>query len=151
MPVCVRVLEPTCTVTVTLHGRLFHVLQQLHEALPGPPRPARAAAQVTQLGHVKDLATAFAKILGNAKAARQVYNISGERFVTFDGIARACAEAAGAPEPEIIHFNAKEFDFDGKKPFPLRDQHFFTSIDKARPASMLHYASLLGARKGQRP
>ena len=88
--------------------------------------------QVTQLGHVKDLATAFSKILGNPKAARQIYNISGERFVTFDGIARACAIAAGAPEPEIIHFNAKEYDFDGKKPFPLRDQHFFTSIDKAR-------------------
>ncbi len=86
---------------------------------------------MTQLGHVKDLATAFAKILGNPKAARQIYNVSGERFVTFDGIAKACAIAAGAPEPEIVHFNAKEYDFDGKKPFPLRDQHFFTSIDKA--------------------
>ncbi len=31
-----------------------------------------------QLGHVKDLATAFVKILGNKKAARQIYNISGE-------------------------------------------------------------------------
>ena len=91
-----------------------------------------ACMQVTQLGHVKDLATAFSKILGNPKAARQIYNISGERFVTFDGIARACAIAAGAPEPEIVHFNAKEYDFDGKKPFPLRDQHFFTSTDKAR-------------------
>jgi nucleoside-diphosphate-sugar epimerase len=35
--------------------------------------------QVTQLGHVKDLATAFVKILGNPKAARQVYNVAGER------------------------------------------------------------------------
>lgn len=35
--------------------------------------------QVTQLGHVKDLATAFRKVLGNPKAARQAYNISGER------------------------------------------------------------------------
>jgi nucleoside-diphosphate-sugar epimerase len=86
--------------------------------------------QVTQLGHVKDLATAFLKVLGNPKASRQVYNISGERFVTFDGIAKACAEAAGAPEPEIIHYNPKDFDFGGKKAFPLRDQHFFTSIAK---------------------
>lgn len=38
-----------------------------------------SALQVTQLGHVKDLATAFVKILGNPRAARQVYNISGER------------------------------------------------------------------------
>ena len=33
--------------------------------------------QVTQLGHVKDLARAFVKVLGNDKASRQVYNISG--------------------------------------------------------------------------
>lgn len=45
----------------------------------------------------------------------QVFNISGERYVTFDGLARACAKAAGAPEPEIIHFNAKDFDFGKKK------------------------------------
>ena len=33
------------------------------------------------------------------------------RFVTFDGIAKACAEAAGAPEPELIHYNPKDYDF----------------------------------------
>lgn len=88
--------------------------------------------QVTQLGHVKDLATAFSKVLGNAAAARQVYNISGERFVTFDGLAKACAEAAGASEPELIHFNPKSVDLGKAKAFPLRDQHFFTSIEKAK-------------------
>ena len=57
---------------------------------------------------------------------------AGDRYVTFDGIARACAKAAGAPVPELIHYNAKDFDFGKDKPFPLRDQHFFTSIDKVR-------------------
>lgn len=38
-----------------------------------------AALQVTQLGHVKDLATAFVKVLNNPKASREVFNISGER------------------------------------------------------------------------
>lgn len=33
--------------------------------------------QVTQLGHVKDLATAFALCLGNRNASKQIYNISG--------------------------------------------------------------------------
>lgn len=56
---------------------------------------------------------------------------AGERFVTFDGIAKACAEAMGKPEPELIHFNPKDFDFGKKKSFPMRDQHFFASIDKA--------------------
>lgn len=35
--------------------------------------------QVTQLGHVKDLSTAFVKCLDNDKAAQQIYNISGDK------------------------------------------------------------------------
>ena len=99
--------------------------------------------QVTQLGHVKDLATAFVKVLDNPKASKQVYNISGERFVTFDGIAKACAAAAGAPEPELVHYNPKDFDFGGKKSFPLRDQHFFTSISKVILMSLCPPSQLL--------
>ncbi|BDA44971.1 probable UDP-glucuronic acid decarboxylase 1 [Coccomyxa sp. Obi] len=104
-----------------------------HRIKEGRPIPIpNSGQQVTQLGHVKDLATAFVKVLGNDKASRQIYNISGERFVTFDGIAKACALAAGAPEPELVHYNPKDFDFGGAKAFPLRDQHFFTSIAKAQ-------------------
>ncbi|KAL4551793.1 hypothetical protein Ndes2526B_g06056 [Nannochloris sp. 'desiccata'] len=87
--------------------------------------------QVTQLGNVKDLATAFMKIIDNPKAARQVYNVANERFVTFDGIAKACAEAMGVECPPIVHYNAKDFDFGKLKAFPMRDQHFFASVDKA--------------------
>lgn len=127
---------------------------------------------------MKDLAVAFVKVLANPAAARQVFNIAGERyvpllktfkakrtaqyafmhltasnlyvvaskfglgasviiccngrdrFVTFDGIAKACAKAAGAPEPELVHYNPKDFDFGKKKAFPMRDQHFFASVDK---------------------
>ncbi|KAH9627079.1 hypothetical protein KSS87_023767 [Heliosperma pusillum] len=79
-----------------------------------------------------DLAKAFILVLGNEKASREIFNISGEKYVTFDGLARACAKAAGFPEPELVHFNPKEYDFGKKKPFPFRDQHFFTSIEKAK-------------------
>lgn len=41
---------------------------------------------------MQDLATAFIKVLGNEKASKQIYNISGDRYVTFDGLARACAK-----------------------------------------------------------
>ncbi|KAF5771707.1 putative NAD-dependent epimerase/dehydratase, NAD(P)-binding domain superfamily [Helianthus annuus] len=104
-----------------------------HRLKAGRPIPIpNAGLQVTQLGHVKDLATAFIKVLGNEKASKQVYNISGDRYVTFDGLARACAKAGGFPEPEIIHYNPKEFDFGKKKAFPFRDQHFFASVEKAK-------------------
>lgn len=104
-----------------------------HRLKAGRPIPVpNSGIQITQLGHVKDLATAFIQVLGNEKASKQVFNISGEKYVTFDGLARACAKAGGFPEPEIVHYNPKEFDFGKKKPFPFRDQHFFASVDKAK-------------------
>lgn len=104
-----------------------------HRLKAGRPIPIPSSGvQVTQLGHVKDLAKAFIKVLGNPKASKQVFNISGSKYVTFDGLAKACAKAAGFPEPELVHYNPKEFDFGKKKAFPFRDQHFFASIEKAK-------------------
>ncbi|MBW4482122.1 MAG: NAD-dependent epimerase/dehydratase family protein [Tildeniella torsiva UHER 1998/13D] len=89
---------------------------------------------LTQLGHVQDLAAAMAAVLGNETAIGQIYNISGEKAVTFDGLARACAIAAGK-DPDalkIVHYDPKAFDFGKAKAFPMRVQHFFTAIDKAQ-------------------
>jgi UDP-glucose 4-epimerase len=88
---------------------------------------------LTQMGHVQDLAMAMAAVLGNSKAIGQIYNISGDRYVTFDGLARACAIAAGkSPDTlELLHYDPKQFDFGKRKAFPLRVQHFFTDIHKA--------------------
>jgi nucleoside-diphosphate-sugar epimerase len=95
------------------------------------PIPANGA-HFTQLGHVEDLAKAMAAVLGNERALGQIYNISGERFVTFDGLARACGEAAGCSDVKIVHYPAKKFDFGKRKAFPLRVQHFFADIHKAK-------------------
>ena len=88
---------------------------------------------ITQLGHVHDLAQAMVKVLGNSQAIGQIYNISGDRYVTFDGLARACAIAAGkSPDAlQIVHYDPKQFDFGKRKAFPLRTQHFFASVEKA--------------------
>ncbi|XHX78108.1 MAG: NAD-dependent epimerase/dehydratase family protein [Stenomitos frigidus ULC029] len=88
----------------------------------------------TQFGHVQDLAQAMTHVLGNASAIGQIYNVSGDRVVTFDGLARACAAAAGkSPEAlAIVHYDPKQFDFGKRKAFPLRTQHFFAAIQKAQ-------------------
>jgi nucleoside-diphosphate-sugar epimerase len=88
---------------------------------------------LTQLGHVQDLATAMAAVLGNQKAIGQVYNISGERYVTFDGLAKSCAIAAGKSldSVKLIHYDPKQFDFGKRKAFPMRVQHFFADVHKA--------------------
>lgn len=88
---------------------------------------------ITQLGHVKDLAKAMTQIIGNSQAVKQIYNVSGNRYVTFDGLARACAVAAGkSPDDiQIVHYEPKKFDFGKRKAFPMRMQHFFASVNKA--------------------
>jgi nucleoside-diphosphate-sugar epimerase len=96
------------------------------------PIPAKGL-HLTQLGHVKDLAVAMAAVLGNDQAKGQIYNISGDRYVTCDGLARACAIAAGksTDDLKIVHYNPKQFDFGKRKAFPLRVQHFFADVHKA--------------------
>lgn len=88
---------------------------------------------ITQLGHCQDLARAMAQVLGNEQAVGQIYNVSGDRYVTFDGLARACAEAAGksADSIKIVHYDPKQFDFGKRKAFPMRVQHFFADVHKA--------------------
>lgn len=88
---------------------------------------------ITQLGHVYDLAVAMTKVLGNSKAVGKIYNVAGDRFVTFDGLAKACAIAAGK-DPEslkIVHYDPKKFDFGKRKAFPMRTQHFFADVHSA--------------------
>ncbi len=89
---------------------------------------------ITQLGHVQDLARAMVLALGNPKAMGQIYNISGQSTVTFDGLARVCAAVAGKSpnDLKIVHYDPKAFDFGKRKAFPLRPQHFFADIHKAQ-------------------
>jgi nucleoside-diphosphate-sugar epimerase len=87
----------------------------------------------TQFGHVEDLASAMAAVLGNNQAIGQIYNISGDRFVTFTGLAKVCAEAVGKSpdEVEIIYYDPKKFNLGKRKGFPIRVQHFFADVHKA--------------------
>ncbi len=97
------------------------------------PIPGSGMA-LTQLGHCKDLAAAMVSVLGNAQAIGQIYNISGDKAVTFDGLASACAIAVGKSPDEIkiVHYDPSQFDFGKRKAFPMRVQHFFTDISKAK-------------------
>ena len=88
---------------------------------------------ITQFGHIQDLAEAMASVLGNETAIGKIYNISGDRYVTFDGLAYACAQAAGKSPEEIklVHYESSQFDFGKRKAFPIRQQHFFADIQQA--------------------
>ncbi|MBI4783811.1 MAG: NAD-dependent epimerase/dehydratase family protein [Oscillatoriophycideae cyanobacterium NC_groundwater_1537_Pr4_S-0.65um_50_18] len=88
---------------------------------------------LTQWGHVQDLAAAMVAVLGNPRAVGQIYNVSGDRYISFDGLAKACAMAADK-DPEalkLVHYDP-HLDLGKRKAFPMRVQHFFTDIHKAQ-------------------
>ena len=89
---------------------------------------------LTQFGHIQDLAVAMSKILGNQRAVGKIYNVSGDRYVTFDGLAYACAQAAGKSPADIklVHYDPSAFDFGKRKAFPVRQQHFFADVHQAQ-------------------
>eukprot|EP00438_Fugacium_kawagutii_P019285 Skav217188 [mRNA] locus=scaffold557:43757:46992:+ [translate_table: standard] len=107
---------------------------------------------ITQLGHCEDLADFMIKCIGNPAVKGQVYNISSEEYVTFDGMAKLCAQAAGVAEPQIVHYDPKSVEAvpDGfPKAFPFRGMHFFASIEKAKrdvPDWMPKFSMLEGLR-----
>ena len=69
---------------------------------------------------------------GNAAAVKQHFNVCSDRYITFEGIVKILAKAAGV-EPQIVHFNPDEVkDFAGSKFFPFRTQHFIASPEKAK-------------------
>jgi len=89
---------------------------------------------ITQFGHVDDLASAMVAILGNEKAKGEIYNISGDRYVTLTGLALACAKAVGKkPEDvKIKYYDPTKVDVGNRKAFPIRMQHFFADTTKAK-------------------
>jgi nucleoside-diphosphate-sugar epimerase len=84
------------------------------------------------LGHVEDLAVAFANVIDRTdKTTGKYYNVQNTQAITFDGMAKTAAKVMGK-EVEIVHYNPKEYTFpEGKKAFPMRPQHFFTGIYQA--------------------
>ena len=50
---------------------------------------------VTGLGHVEDLATAMANVIGKDVVKGKIYNVQDAQSVTFEGLAKLTAEAMG--------------------------------------------------------
>ena len=89
---------------------------------------------ITQLGHVRDLATAMARCIEVDAAANRTYNCSGRQGITFRGLVHAAARAAGKDPAavEIRSFDPAGLDKKARKAFPLRMAHFLTDITRVR-------------------
>ncbi|GAB4458537.1 MAG: SDR family oxidoreductase [Armatimonadaceae bacterium] len=55
------------------------------------------------LTHHRDFAKGFVGLLGNPRTIGEAFHITTDEVVTWDQIHRIFADAAGAPEPQIVH------------------------------------------------
>lgn len=101
------------------------VLRDRPVPIPGP------GVQLTTLSNVEDLAALMALVPGNPAAVKQHFNLCSDRCITFDGIARAVAQAAGK-EAKIVHYDPTAVKLAKGEGFPFRTVHFFASSDKAK-------------------
>lgn len=77
--------------------------------------------QLTNIAHVRDLSSMLFLAVENPAAANgNIFNSVSDRAVTFDGLAKLCAEAAGKAA-EIVHYDPKAVGVDAKKAFPFRN------------------------------
>lgn len=71
------------------------------------------------------------QVPGNKGAIGQHYNICSDRCISFDGIVKSAAAAAGK-EAQIVHYNPKDVDLKKGEGFPFRTVHFFAQVEKAK-------------------
>ncbi|XP_068660682.1 chloroplast stem-loop binding protein of 41 kDa a, chloroplastic [Aristolochia californica] len=88
--------------------------------------------QLTNISHVRDLSSMLALAVENPSASCcKIFNCVSDRAVTFDGLAKLCAQAAGHPL-KIIHYDPKAVGVDAKKAFPFRNMHFYAEPRAAK-------------------
>jgi nucleoside-diphosphate-sugar epimerase len=77
--------------------------------------------QVTNISHVRDLSSMLTLAVGKPEAANgSIFNCVSDRGITFDGLVKLCAKAAGK-EPKIVYYDPKAVGVDAKKAFPFRN------------------------------
>ena len=89
---------------------------------------------ITQLGHVSDLTDVMIKCLSIIKTKNNIYNCSGERGVTIKGLINICADVCNIDRNNLMlaSFDHKKLDNKSRKSFPIRLNHYQTSIYKIK-------------------
>jgi len=89
---------------------------------------------ITQLGHVSDLTDAMIKCVSQIKTKNNIYNCSGEKAVTIKGLIMICADVCNIDRDNIklVSFDHRKLDPKSRKSFPIRLNHYQTSISKIK-------------------
>ena len=82
---------------------------------------------LSSLPWAEDAPAVHVQVPGNKKAIGQQYNVCSDRYVTFDGIVKSLAAAAGV-EPGMLLYDPKAVKLEKGEGFPFRTNHFFAQV-----------------------
>lgn len=86
---------------------------------------------IIQLGHVFDLTEAWIATLLDAKSIGKIYNISGEEYITLNGLVHFVGELMHKSF-DILHINPEEFNLTARDIFPFDNCTYLTDITKIK-------------------
>ncbi|KAJ3669346.1 hypothetical protein LUZ60_011296 [Juncus effusus] len=88
--------------------------------------------QLTNISHVRDLSSMLTHAVTQPeKSNGQLFNCVSDQAVTFNGLVKLCAQAAGK-EANVVYYDPKEAGVDAKKAFPFRNMHFYAEPRAAK-------------------
>ena len=95
------------------------------------PMPSEGTL-ITQLGHVSDLTDAMILSIHREAALNNIYNCSGEKGITIKGLIIKCIETCNinVKDVKIRPFDYKKLNPKCRKLFPIRLNHYLTSVTK---------------------
>ena len=98
----------------------------------GEPIPIPGdGTQIVSLTNSEDVASILVSPLNDEAAAieQRFFNCGTDVQLSYDDVAKLCADAAGVSDYKVVHFDASEL---GKGKFPFRPTNFFVAPDKAK-------------------
>lgn len=98
----------------------------------GEPLPIPGdGTQIVSLTNSEDVASILASPLNNEAAAteQRFFNCGTDIQLSYDDVAKLCADAAGVSDYKVVHFDPSEV---GKGKFPFRPTNFFVAPDMAK-------------------
>jgi len=95
------------------------------------------AMQLTVITHAADIADIITSAVNDHEAAAgSIFNAVSGRAVTFDGLVRLCAKAAGM-EPEIVHYDPRTWAWRRQEGLPLPQHGTLPTPPLQPPAARL--------------
>ena len=95
-----------------------------------------------QFGYIEDLALAIESSIGNSDFYNQIFNVSGDEYVTMSEFSEICGKVI-SKKAIIKYINTEEKKIIAREWFPFREVNFFGDISKLENTGFRNSYSLI--------